>query len=684
VNQKIPVDQPGRLEVFIQSHARQILAIMVILWAILLAAYAIARHERLNSSAFDLAIKSQVIWNSYQGRLFSSSIEVEQYLGDHVQLIMLLIAPLFAVWENVNILLILQAVVLSLGAVPVFRIAKRNLNDSTLALLFAAIYLLYPSIAFVNRFDFHPITFAILFLLLAVDFVEIDRPYLASLFVLLALMTREEVGLTVFCLGLFVALVEQKWALGAVWALVGIAWTSTAIFFIIPYFRGQSSDTLTRYSWLGSDLTEIIGTLISRPLYVFQHQFGNAFRWSFLAKLLLPVGFLALLAPVTLAVGIPALAINLLSETPSQSSIYFQYISPVIPIIFLATIKGGVKLQNWLGPRLGLRVSKLVIAMILVAGVLVAWILDNPFTREIDDPYYSVYGLEEISNKEAFLSAKEFVPAQAPIATMSAYASHLALRPQLSLFYDRLRLEERRFGFPKEEFLFLHLTDLRWGVNARLFYAAIETAIGRFGYEAIFFDEDVAVLAKTNNPQPATGELLRRTIELNEGGGKYAPTAQSTLDWIGNEWVTSELPNDAVKASARFDSGIRLVGYEAETDSLSPGRPLCVTLYWLTEASVDQSYTAFVHLVDETGYVHAQRDSVPAQGFWPTDKWRQYEVTGDMHCFQIPSHLSDNKYYINVGLYDPVSGERLSIAEGENLAAGDAVQLIEIEISGPK
>jgi hypothetical protein len=497
-------------------------------------------------------------------------------------------------------------------------------------------------------------------------------------------MSREEVGLTVFFLGLYVALVERKRALGAVWTLVGIAWTTAAIFFIIPYFRGQSSDTLTRYSWLGSNITEIVGTLITRPLYVFQHQFGDTFRWSFLAKLLLPIGFLALLAPVTLAVGIPALVINLLSETPSQSSIYFQYISPVIPIIFLATIKGGAKLQNWLGPRLGLRVARSVTAMILIVGLLIAWILDNPFTKEIDDPYYSVYGLEQISNKEAFLSAKEFVPAQASLATMSAYSTHLALRPQLSLFYDRLRLEERRFGFPEEDYLLLNLTDLRWGVNARIFYAAIETAIGRYGYEAIFFDDAVAVLTKSKNPQLATGELLRRTIELNEGGGKYAPTAQSTIDWIGNEWVTTEIPSDAVNTNAQFDSGVRLVGYEADMVSASPGRPLCITLYWLTEASVDQSYTAFVHLVDETGYVHAQRDSVPALGFWPTDKWRRNEVTGDMHCFQIPSHLSGGKYFINVGLYDPISGERLSIVEGEPLAAEGAVRLIEFEISASK
>lgn len=56
---------------------------LVLVWSAVLAAFAFARHERLNSSTYDLAIKAQVIWNTYQGDWFASSIEVEHYLGDH-------------------------------------------------------------------------------------------------------------------------------------------------------------------------------------------------------------------------------------------------------------------------------------------------------------------------------------------------------------------------------------------------------------------------------------------------------------------------------------------------------------------------------------------------------------------------------------------------------------------------
>jgi uncharacterized membrane protein len=38
---------------------------MILCWTAVLAGYAIARHERLNSTTYDLAIVAQVIWNTY-------------------------------------------------------------------------------------------------------------------------------------------------------------------------------------------------------------------------------------------------------------------------------------------------------------------------------------------------------------------------------------------------------------------------------------------------------------------------------------------------------------------------------------------------------------------------------------------------------------------------------------------
>ena len=80
------------------------------------AAYSIARHAAFNSKAYDLGLHAQVFWNTSQGRLFASSIEVKNYLGDHVSPIILLLAPIYRLWPDPAWLLILQAVALASGA----------------------------------------------------------------------------------------------------------------------------------------------------------------------------------------------------------------------------------------------------------------------------------------------------------------------------------------------------------------------------------------------------------------------------------------------------------------------------------------------------------------------------------------------------------------------------------------
>ena len=236
------------------------------------------------------------------------------------------------------------------------------------------------------------------------------------------------------------------------------------------------------------------------------------YRRQLLLKFLLPLGFLSLFSPAPLLIGLPALTYNMLSETPSQSSIYFQYLAPVVPFIIVAAIQGASRIQSWLTQDR----ARWVLTAWIGLGLLLAWIWDNPFTKVIEAPYFPVYGLQPVSDKDAFKQAQSFLPPDAPVATMMAYAPHLSLRRELHLFYDRLKLQKRAFGFPQTEYLLLNLADLRWGVNARFFYSAIETAIGQYGYEAVYADQDVVLLHQTDEPQPLTGAVLGRVIELPE------------------------------------------------------------------------------------------------------------------------------------------------------------------------
>jgi uncharacterized membrane protein len=646
----------------------------VLLWTAVLATYAILRYQRLNATAYDLAIQSQVIWNTGHGRFFASTLEVNNYLGDHVQPILLLLAPFYRLWPRPELLLIIQAFALSVGAIPVYRLAGRHLGNKRLALLFGLIFLLYPNLGFMNRFDFHLVTFSIPFLLFAFNAWDESRLATANLFLLLALFSKEEIGLTIFALGLYALLVRKQIKVGALWAGVGLGWSLLALFVIIPAFRGADSDTLARYAWLGDGPVAQLRTLLFQPAVVWQH-LSEPLRGQFLLRLLLPLGYLSLLAPAVLLIGLPALAYNLLSAVPSQSSIYFHYLAPFIPFAFIAAMLGAA----WLGPRIGPHFPRLV-AVWLVLGTAVAWLLDNPFTRPIGDPYFPVYGLERLLDPAPFAEARQLLPDDASVATTMAFAPHLSTRPKVDLFYHKGKREAQVYDYPPADYLLLHLNDFRWGENPRVYAAMIETAVGRDGYEAIFYRDDVVLLQRGAPASPATGAMLQRLQQLAEAGGKFAPTGPDTVAWIQQRWQTAVLPPDATPQTTTFDNGLTFLGYRMQPTAVVSGGALCITLYWQAETPSVNPTHIFLHLAAGDGYVHAQRDTSGVLDFYPPSEWPAATIIGDLHCLTIPAGLPGGTYQLHAGLYDATTGQRAVILSSD-VTQTDFVHLTDVTVS---
>jgi hypothetical protein len=223
---------------------------------------------------------------------------------------------------------------------------------------------------------------------------------------------------------------------------------------------------------------------------------------------------------------------------------------------------------------------------------------------------------------------------------------------------------------------------MRWGVNARFFYSAIETAIGHYGYEAIVADQDVVLLHQSDEPQPLTGAVLGRVVDLMDSSGKYAPAAQETIDWMGRQWLLDQLPPSASGEPVQFDGGISLLGFEAPAQ-LEPEQALCVTLYWQADTTVAGDYTVFLHFAAPDGFVQAQRDTQPAFGFYPTSIWLPGEIVADMHCMYLPPGLDPGQYDLLTGLYNPDNGQRLPLLTDRS-REDNALPLSHIELANPE
>jgi hypothetical protein len=127
------------------------------------------------------------------------------------------------------------------------------------------------------------------------------------------------------------------------------------------------------------------------------------------------------------------------------------------------------------------------------------------------------------------------------------------------------------------------------------------------------------------------------------------------------------------EAEATFGEGMQLLSGQLETAQASPGEKVTVTLHWRSGAELAQAYKVFVHLLDPTGeQVVTQRDSEPQDGRAPTTGWVLGEVIDDDYAITLPAGLGAGEYPLEVGVYEPRTGERLRLPNGDNRLILDA------------
>src|SRR5581483_2035909 len=120
----------------------------------------------------------------------------------HADFILILLTPLYLIWDNVKILLIFQTVVLALGVIPVFLLAKKYLKNTYTAFALVIVYLLSPGLEWKSIYDFHAVVLSIPLMLTAYYFALARRWKWLLFFAFLAMLTKEEIPLSVAMLGI--------------------------------------------------------------------------------------------------------------------------------------------------------------------------------------------------------------------------------------------------------------------------------------------------------------------------------------------------------------------------------------------------------------------------------------------------------------------------------------------------
>jgi uncharacterized membrane protein len=581
--------------------------LLILAYAVFFSWLAIMRHELFRSAAMDLGYTDQVVWNTLHGRFLEFSTyqnapidlpldrfrRTDTLLAYHAELLLAPISLLYLIYASPSTLLVLQALVIALGALPAFWLARKHTGSAFAGLAFAAAYLLAPALQGALLSDFHAVSLTASLLLFAFYFLDERRygPFFAM--ICIAMLAKEDIPALVLLLGIYIFLRKKERKIGAVTALLGLGWFLVASLVILPHFNGLShSPFLDRLAVFGPTLKESVRNALRDPSLVW--------RWlrqpeitTYGAGLLASAGFMSLLNPLVLVLAAPVLANNVFSTWNWTYSEGAHYSASVIPFIIVSAIFGVDWLSRQLARRLALPrrtlAAGLAAAVLAVSGYHAWQIGMTPLARDFHWPELTPH-----DRLAAGFIAQ--IPPEAAVSAQSSLYPHVAHRQKAYLFP----------AVNDADYIFLDVTSPPYPLDVGGLDAEVQSLFDQGNFE-IVRAEDGYLLLRRGTAEGIAADQWQRFLTFARAG----------------QTIPSHL------LQARFGDALELVGYDYTVHNVvTAGElPATVTTYWRALKPLDQDYGfAFYFTRDDGAVVGQYTGETPTTGWYPTSVWQPGEV----------------------------------------------------------
>ena len=366
--------------------------------ALVYATDALIRFRRFLTSTFDLVIFDQGV-RGYAH--FSAPVSIARgvadggtahfvLLSDHWSPILAMLAPLYWIHDGPATLLVAQAVLFALAIPPLWAFTARQLGAPCAYFVSAAYALSLPIMAAVT-FDFHEVAFVPVLTAVMAERFQAGRRGTAILAAAALLLVKEDMGLLIAGYGVYLLATRRRWT-GLGFLVGGIAATWLASHVLIPAFGGSAS-FYWAYGQFGRTAGSAAVGILTHPWHALHVLVTPGVKVRTMLGLLVPLGFLPLASPLTLA-AVPLLAERMLaSGYPLWWQAKFQYNAFIVMILFLAAVDGAARLQRrWGGtlPRLPRGWTPATVWAAAVCIAAVAYVPSSPFGPLLHPNYYLV------------------------------------------------------------------------------------------------------------------------------------------------------------------------------------------------------------------------------------------------------------------------------------------------------
>lgn len=498
------------------------------------------RHFTFYSS-YDQGIFNQVFWNSIHGNWFQSTLSSQlstnvihggevpdvayRRLGQHFTPALLLWLPIYCLLPYPAILTVLQVVFVTAAGVVLFALARIYLPPASASLITISFYganaIIGPTLG--NFHDISQIPLFIFSLLLA---MEKRCWWLFAIFAICILAVREDSGISLFGIGVYLILSRRYPRIGAVVCLGSLFYVLTVTNVVMPLFSDDVSkrfmlENFGQYAEGDRASTlEIVANMLTNPGLVIQEIFTPFFAtFKYLLGQWLPLAFIPVVAPAAWTISIFPLLKLLLSQGDLVLSISIRYAMSVTPGLFYGAILwwSGQGLGNFTKsparcqPRkLRPKFRRFWIFCICLSTFFT--ITSNPsdtlyfLIPTSIDPFVYVSAPEQWQHSQKIRALFTKIPQNASVSATTFIVPHLSSRrevirlPGLHLKNDRQDIEQVDYIIADlwhDERYQEVLTDVRNSLKTTI--KSLKLALEQNNYGIIGFDEGIVLLQQEVN-----------------------------------------------------------------------------------------------------------------------------------------------------------------------------------------
>lgn len=325
--------------------APALVGVGVVAFATWFSVFTINNHRALRTSGFDLGIEENLLWNAahLEFPLFRTTPlgGAQTHLGYHQTWISYLIAPFYRLWPRAEFLLLLQAIGTSLGAVPLFLLARRRLGRWW-GVALALLYLVYGPLHGSILYDFHYQPLGNV-LILSTLYCLLERRLAGTIvFATLTLLLREDMSLLLGVFTTAMILMGERPVAGFVVGLICAIHFGMLKLTIMPRFLGGQSAYINQYQGLlpvgEQSFDGVIKTVLANPAFTLSTLLERE-KLSYLLELLAPFALLPFRRPIGWLLVLPGFFFTLLAtKYPALLMTSFQYTTYWTMFLFVGAI----------------------------------------------------------------------------------------------------------------------------------------------------------------------------------------------------------------------------------------------------------------------------------------------------------------------------------------------------------